>query len=147
MLLFFLLTISKIFSRGILTILFVKYFYAKKVLTWRCFLICYYSNIYIFFIYYLEQIRMFACWFWMRKDWAEMNRWNHRNGAWVDAHCFFVTTSDFWRRLETSNRTILGWVFVKCFFFLKPHCKKIERWIWLSRGCFLLLQILIEPCS
>ena len=63
----------------------------------------------------------------------------------------FITASDFWSRLEPSQWIILGWVFVKCSYFLKPYCnyvfKESEIWMWLSQASFLFLQILAEPCS
>ena len=64
----------------------------------------------------------------------------------------FITASGFLWRLEPSHRTVLGWVFVKCSYFLKLCCNYIfqifllsiskkERWRWLSHWNFLLLQI------
>ena len=44
----------------------------------------------------------------------------------------FITGSDFWLRLESSHRTILGWIFVKCSYFLKPSYNYVLQISFLS---------------
>ena len=41
----------------------------------------------------------------------------------------FITASDFWRTLEPSHQTILGWAIVKRSYFLKP-CRKVPFYIY-----------------
>ena len=74
-----------------------------------------------------------------------MNRWNL---TWRLSWCvlLFTTASNFWWRLEPSHRTILGWLFLKCSYFLKRYCKYVFRVsplsiakkeiMWLSHASF-----------
>ena len=43
-------------------------------------------------------------------------------------HITSYTASDFWCGLESPHRTILGWVFVKCFNLSKPSIMVIIFW-------------------
>ena len=52
---------------------------------------------------------------------------------------FFITTSDFWWRLEPYRETILGWVFAKCSYFLKLCCNYVSRVFHLL--CCLCVQL------
>ena len=52
-----------------------------------------------------------------------MNRWNKKMVTEL-MHITFYNTN-FWRGLAPSHWTILGWVFVKCSYFLKPYCNYV----------------------
>ena len=70
----------------------------------------------------------------------------------------FTTANDFWRRLEPSHRTIVGWVFVKWSYFLKHCCNYLFQVFLLSiskkekdeydfHTGWSFSQILAESCS
>ena len=45
----------------------------------------------------------------------------------------FITTTDFWRRLEPSHRTILGSVLAKCSYFLKACCNYVSFYLYIKK--------------
>ena len=72
----------------------------------------------------LSQLRVLGCWNCIRKDWTKMSWWNQRDDFFEVIWDFFHN-NNFWLTLKPSYQTQLGWVFLKCSYFLKYYCNYV----------------------